>query len=90
VIPGSPICDVCLSVTLGSSEALDDTLEDTRHSAVTASPEPSIAGSVTSSSTSVQHRTNMTMHVCWHRSLSVGASEHAVAFRVSIKLQLQG
>jgi len=75
------VIDSC-ACDLGSSEALDDTLEDSRHSAVSASPEPSIAGSVTS--TSAQHRTNMTMHVCWHRSLSVGASEHVVAFRVCL------
>ena len=77
---------MCLSLTSGSSEALDDTLEDVRHSAVSASPEPSIAGSTMSAS--MQHRTNMTMHVCWHRSLSVSSSEHAVAFRVCTESQL--
>ena len=71
-------------MTQGSSEALDDTLEDAYHGAVSASPEPSVAGSMTSAS--LQHRTNMTMHVCWHRSLSVSASECTVAFRVCIKL----
>jgi len=72
--------DVVKFVTTGSSEALDDTLDDVRHRAVTASPEPSVAGSTLSSS--MQHRTNMTMHVCWHRSLSVGAGEHFISFRV--------
>jgi len=79
---GREIREICLFLTAGSSEALEDTLEDTRHSVVSASPEPSIAGSTMSAS--VQHRTNMTMHVCWHRSLSVSASEHAVAFRVCL------
>jgi hypothetical protein len=66
---------------IGSSEALDDTFEDSRHSAVSASPEP---GSMSSQPTGgmLQHRSNMTMHVCWHRSLSVGSDEHRTAFRV--------
>lgn len=65
---------------LGSSEALDETLDETRHSGVSTSPEP---GSQQSGGL-LQHRANMTMHVCWHRSLSVGVLEHSTAFRVSV------
>ena len=36
--------------------------------------------------TSIQHRANTTMHVCWHRNLSVSIDDH----RHSIKNQLSG
>jgi FERM/RhoGEF/pleckstrin domain protein 2 len=62
-----------------SSEALDDPLDDSRHSAISASPEPGAGGPTLSAA--LQHRANMTMHVCWHRSLSVGVTEHSIAFR---------
>jgi FERM/RhoGEF/pleckstrin domain protein 2 len=34
----------------------------------------------------IQHRANTTMHVCWHRNLSVSMNDH----RKSIKNQLSG
>jgi len=34
----------------------------------------------------IQHRANTTMHVCWHRNLSVSMNDH----RQSIKNQLSG
>jgi FERM/RhoGEF/pleckstrin domain protein 2 len=34
----------------------------------------------------IQHRANTTMHVCWHRNLSVSINDH----RQSIKNQLSG
>jgi len=34
----------------------------------------------------IQHRANTTMHVCWHRNLSVSMTDH----RQSIKNQLSG
>lgn len=53
---------------LGSSETLEDTPDETRNAS---SPDHR-----------VQQRTNATIHVCWHRSVSVGMQDHTVAIRV--------
>jgi len=55
----------------GSSEALDDSQDDPM------SPERQ---------SQLQHRANTVMHVCWHRSTSVGVKDHNIAVRVSVRL----
>lgn len=51
-----------------SSEALEDSREECR------SPPSPDRQSV------MQHRANTTMHVCWHRSTSIGMKDHCIVF----------
>ena len=53
----------------GSSEALDDCHDD--------------MNTPSSPDRQMQQRANTTVHVCWHRSTSVGLKDHHVALLVS-------
>jgi len=61
---------------LGSSEALEDSREECR------SPPSPDRQSV------MQHRANTTMHVCWHRSTSIGMKDHCIVFEVCTHVQI--